>query len=154
MSNKNKNKNKKAKNKSNKFKRNLSLDVTYYTEEAYMKCFPEATLEDYCRSIFSIDHSILQAEKMNNCNISNVRLVVIDEEYFEWIEENMLENSRAKLKKKNVDMIVANNLKQDGAGFGGDTNIVTLITESDEVQLEKMSKDKVAEKIFDFILGK
>lgn len=42
MSNKNKNKNKKAKNKSNKFKRNLSLDVTYYTEEAYMKCFPEA----------------------------------------------------------------------------------------------------------------
>ena len=66
----------------------------------------------------------------------------------------MLENSRAKLKKKNVDMIVANNLKQDGAGFGGDTNIVTLITESDEVQLEKMSKDKVAEKIFDFILGK
>lgn len=93
MSNKNKNKNKKAKNKSNKFKRNLSLDVTYYTEEAYMKCFPDATLEDYCRSIISIDHSILQAEKMNNCNISNVRLVVIDEEYFEWIEENMLENS-------------------------------------------------------------
>lgn len=73
---------------------------------------------------------------------------------FSMETENMLENSRAKLKKKNVDMIVANNLKQDGAGFGGDTNIVTLITESDEVQLEKMSKDKVAEKIFDFILGK
>lgn len=73
---------------------------------------------------------------------------------FSMETENMLENSRAKLKKKKVDMIVANNLKQDGAGFGGDTNIVTLITESDEVQLEKMSKDKVAEKIFDFILGK
>lgn len=73
---------------------------------------------------------------------------------FSMETENMLENSRAKLKKKNVDMIVANNLKQDGAGFGGDTNIVTLITESDEVQLEKMSKDKVAEKIFDFILEK
>lgn len=72
---------------------------------------------------------------------------------FSMETENMLENSRAKLKKKNADMIVANNLKQDGAGFGGDTNIVTLITENDEVQLEKMSKDKVAEKIFDFILG-
>lgn len=73
---------------------------------------------------------------------------------FSMETENMLENSRAKLKKKNVDMIVANNLKQDGAGFGGDTNIVTLITAQDEVQLEKISKDKVAEKIFDFILGK
>lgn len=73
---------------------------------------------------------------------------------FSMETENMLENSRAKLKKKNVDMIVANNLKQDGAGFGGDTNIVTLITENDEVQLEKMSKDKAAEKIFDYILGK
>ena len=73
---------------------------------------------------------------------------------FSMETENMLENSRAKLKKKNVDMIVANNLKQDGAGFGGDTNIVTLITENEEVQLEKMSKDKVAEKIFDYILGK
>lgn len=73
---------------------------------------------------------------------------------FSMETENMLENSRAKLKKKNVDMIVANNLKQDGAGFGGDTNIVTLITENDEVQLGKMSKDKVAEKIFDFILEK
>ncbi|MGN0106361.1 MAG: bifunctional phosphopantothenoylcysteine decarboxylase/phosphopantothenate--cysteine ligase CoaBC [Hominilimicola sp.] len=73
---------------------------------------------------------------------------------FSMETENMLENSREKLRKKNVDMIVANNLKQNGAGFGGDTNIVTLITATDEVQLEKMSKDKVAEKIFDFILEK
>ena len=73
---------------------------------------------------------------------------------FSMETENMLENSRAKLAKKNVDMIVANNLKQDGAGFGGDTNIVTIITADKEVQLEMMSKDKVAEKIFDFILEK
>ncbi len=73
---------------------------------------------------------------------------------FSMETENMLENSRAKLKKKNVDMIVANNLKQSGAGFGGDTNIVTLITADKEVELEMMSKDKVAEKIFDFILEK
>jgi phosphopantothenoylcysteine decarboxylase/phosphopantothenate--cysteine ligase len=73
---------------------------------------------------------------------------------FSMETKNMLENSRAKLEKKNVDMIVANNLKQDGAGFGVDTNIVTLITPQKEVSLEKMSKDKTAEKIFDFILGK
>lgn len=71
---------------------------------------------------------------------------------FSMETENMIENSRAKLMKKNVDMIVANNLKQEGAGFGGDTNIVTLITENDEIELEMMSKDKVAEKIFDYIL--
>ena len=51
-------------------------------------------------------------------------------------------------------MIVANNLKQDAAGFGGNTNIVTIITKDDEVQLEKMTKDEVAEKIFDFILSR
>ena len=73
---------------------------------------------------------------------------------FSMETENMLENSRAKLKKKNVDMIVANNLKQAGAGFGTDTNVVTFITEDDELQLEIMSKAEVAEKIFDFILEK
>ena len=73
---------------------------------------------------------------------------------FSMETENMLENSRKKLEKKNCDMIVANNLKQDVAGFGGNTNIVTLITKDDEVQLEKMTKDEVAEKIFDFILSR
>lgn len=71
---------------------------------------------------------------------------------FSMETENVLENSRMKLKKKNADMIVANSLRQDGAGFGSDTNIVTIITENDEVQLEKMTKDKTAEKIFDAIL--
>ena len=71
---------------------------------------------------------------------------------FSMETENMLENSRAKLKKKNVDMIVANNLKQAGAGFGTDTNVVTFITEDDELQLEIMSKAEVAEKIFDYII--
>lgn len=72
---------------------------------------------------------------------------------FSMETENLLENSRAKLKKKNADMIVANNLKQDGAGFGGDTNVVTLITAEQEIPLEKMSKDEAAEKIFDFIIA-
>lgn len=73
---------------------------------------------------------------------------------FSMETENLIENSRKKLVNKNADMIVANNLKQDGAGFGTDTNIVTLITADKEVQLEKMSKDRVAEKIFDVIIGK
>lgn len=73
---------------------------------------------------------------------------------FSMETENMLENSRAKLKRKNIDMIVANNLKVKGAGFGTDTNIVTMITHDDEKQLEIMSKDEVADKILDEILKK
>lgn len=66
---------------------------------------------------------------------------------FSMETENMLENSRAKLKKKNVDMIVANNLKVTGAGFGTDTNIVTIITEADAKELPIMSKEEVANAI-------
>lgn len=64
----------------------------------------------------------------------------------------MLENSTAKLKKKNVDMIVANNLRTDGAGFGTDTNVVTLITASGARELPKMTKRQVADAILDRIL--
>ena len=64
---------------------------------------------------------------------------------FSMETENMLENSRAKLIKKNVDMIIANNLKVSGAGFGTDTNIVTIITKDDNKELKLMSKDDVAE---------
>lgn len=70
---------------------------------------------------------------------------------FSMETEHMLENSRKKLEKKNLDMIVANNLKVAGAGFGTDTNIVTLITKAGERQLEKMSKGQVADKLLDAI---
>lgn len=73
---------------------------------------------------------------------------------FSMETENMLENSRAKLAKKNVDMIVANNLKVAGAGFGTDTNVVTIITKDDNRQLERMSKAEVAASIVDEILKK
>ncbi|MDD6291191.1 MAG: bifunctional phosphopantothenoylcysteine decarboxylase/phosphopantothenate--cysteine ligase CoaBC [Lachnospiraceae bacterium] len=73
---------------------------------------------------------------------------------FSMETENMLENSRAKLEKKNVDMIVANNLKVAGAGFGTDTNVVTLITREDCKELEIMSKADVAEAIVSAILKK
>lgn len=71
---------------------------------------------------------------------------------FSMETENMLENSRAKLERKNVDMIVANNLKEKGAGFGTDTNIVTFITKDQCVENEIMSKADVAGRIVDFIL--
>ena len=70
---------------------------------------------------------------------------------FSMETEHMLENSRAKLKKKNLDMIVANNLKVAGAGFGTDTNVVTMIREHKETELPIMSKEEVAGAILDEI---
>ncbi len=66
---------------------------------------------------------------------------------FSMETENMLKNSRQKLEKKNVDMICANNLKQDGAGFGVDTNIITIITADDTTQLPLQSKNDAANAI-------
>lgn len=70
---------------------------------------------------------------------------------FSMETEHMLENSRAKLKKKNLDMIVANNLKVAGAGFGTDTNVVTMIRGNKETELPIMSKEEVAGAILDEI---
>lgn len=71
---------------------------------------------------------------------------------FSMETENLLNNSKSKLEKKHIDMIVANNLKQAGAGFGTDTNIVTFITKNNIVELPLLSKDEVAVKLIDFIL--
>lgn len=68
---------------------------------------------------------------------------------FSMETEHMLENSRAKLQKKHVDMIVANNVKEAGAGFGVDTNLVTIITDRGAEELPLMSKDQVAHAILD-----
>lgn len=73
---------------------------------------------------------------------------------FSMETENMIENSQAKLVKKNVDMIVANNLKTEGAGFGTDTNCVTLITKDKVTELAKMSKDEVASELLKVIQEK
>lgn len=67
--------------------------------------------------------------------------------------EDLIENARQKLKKKHVDMIVANSLRVEGAGFGGDTNVVTMITEDEEISLGKMSKEETASQIIDKILA-
>ena len=73
---------------------------------------------------------------------------------FSMETEHMLENSRAKLEKKKIDMIVANNLKQTGAGFGTDTNVVTLLTQEDTLTLPIMSKEEVADRLLTFIMKK
>ena len=70
---------------------------------------------------------------------------------FSMETENMLENSRAKLKKKNVDLICANNLKVAGAGFGVDTNVITLITADGAEELPLMSKEDAANRIIDAV---
>ena len=72
---------------------------------------------------------------------------------FSMETDNMLENSKAKLSKKNADMIVANNLKDAGSGFKTDTNAVTMITRDGHRSLELKSKAEVAKEIFDEILG-
>ena len=72
---------------------------------------------------------------------------------FSMETQDMLENSRDKLKKKNLDMIVANNLKVPGAGFGVDTNVVTIITPEKETELEKMTKEEVAHWLLSEIFG-
>jgi phosphopantothenoylcysteine decarboxylase/phosphopantothenate--cysteine ligase len=73
---------------------------------------------------------------------------------FSMETKDMLENSKAKLDKKKLDMIVANNLKVEGAGFGTDTNVVTIITKDGIEELPIMSKQEVAGGILDRILGK
>ena len=71
---------------------------------------------------------------------------------FSMETQNMLSNSRAKLTKKNLDMVAANNVKTKGAGFLVDTNVLTLITQDEEVSLPLMSKEDAAAKILDKIL--
>ena len=71
---------------------------------------------------------------------------------FSMETEHLLENSRVKLEKKKIDMIVANNLKQEGAGFGTDTNVVTLITKEKTEEFPMLSKEEVADRLLDRIL--
>ena len=72
---------------------------------------------------------------------------------FSMETQNMIGNSRAKLEKKHLDMVAANNLKEAGAGFQGDTNILTLITQNEDVSLQLMSKEDAANAILDKILS-
>ena len=70
---------------------------------------------------------------------------------FSMETQNLEENSRAKLERKHLDMVAANNLKIEGAGFGTDTNVITLITKDKTIHLERMGKDEASHKILDEI---
>lgn len=72
---------------------------------------------------------------------------------FSMETENLLENSLAKLEKKKIDMIVANSLRQEGAGFGADTNVVTLLTKEGAEELPLLSKEEVADRLLDRLLA-
>ncbi|MCI8780037.1 MAG: bifunctional phosphopantothenoylcysteine decarboxylase/phosphopantothenate--cysteine ligase CoaBC [Lachnospiraceae bacterium] len=72
---------------------------------------------------------------------------------FSMETENMLANSRKKLESKNLDMVIANNLKVEGAGFGVDTNVITIITKEEDIELPLMSKEEAAIAILDSIVG-
>lgn len=73
---------------------------------------------------------------------------------FSMETENLLENSRQKLEKKNLDLIAANSLKQEGAGFGTDTNVVTLLSKEDMIELPLLSKEEVADRLLNYIMEK
>ena len=73
---------------------------------------------------------------------------------FSMETDNVIENSKAKLQKKNCDMICANSLRTEGAGFGVDTNVLTVITKDKEVAFDIMSKEDLAHKILDEIIAK
>lgn len=72
---------------------------------------------------------------------------------FSMETENLIENSREKLERKNLDLIIANSLRTEGAGFGCDTNVITVITKNTVTEYEKMSKDEAAHKILDCIVN-
>lgn len=71
---------------------------------------------------------------------------------FSMETEHLLENSRDKLEKKKIDMIAANSLRQEGAGFGTDTNVVTLLTKAGTEELPLLSKEEVADRLLDRLL--
>lgn len=136
---------------------------------AVMEKFPEcdivvksAAVADYTpetvssQKIKKHDGNFSVAMKRTNDIIAELGRIKKPEQFicgFSMETENMLENSRKKLISKNIDMICANSLNQKGAGFGTDTNIVTIITKSGEKQLELMDKSEVAGKILDSIIS-
>ena len=136
--------------------------------EACVKYFPEADILIKAAAVADYRPKAISGEKIkksdSNTNVELERTDDIiahlgktkkDNQFicgFSMETENMIENSRTKLNKKNIDMIVANNLKTKGAGFGTDTNVVTLITKSSQKEHEIMSKADVAHEILNEIV--
>ncbi len=134
--------------------------VTNYGKDADM-IFKAAAVADYTPSV-TYDNKVKKKDEDMSIALSRTKDILKHMGAnkkpgqvicgFSMETENLLENSRGKLERKNLDMIVANNLKVAGAGFGTDTNVVTIITKSDEVQLPIMSKFDTANAIIDAAL--
>ena len=136
--------------------------------EACVKYFPEADILIKAAAVADYRPKAISGEKIKKSEsnssvelertddiIAHLGKTKKDNQFicgFSMETENMIENSRTKLNKKNIDMIVANNLKTKGAGFGTDTNVVTLITKSSQKELEIMSKADVAHEILNEIV--
>lgn len=123
--------------------------------------FMAAAVADYTPKIVS-NQKIKKSEQEITIELSKTKDILkylgenkINNQFicgFSMETENMIENSKIKLAKKNIDMIVANNLKQEGAGFQTDTNIVSIITKDNVKQLPKLTKQEVANNIIDCVL--
>jgi len=148
------------------------IDVTSAKEmfEAVKKLAPSQDIINKAAAVADFRPKNPKDEKIKKKNSSNVIELEKTDDILQYLgqnktkdqflcgfsmeTENMLENSRAKLERKNADMIVANNLKTKGAGFGTDTNVVTFITKDTTRQLELMTKEEVADEILNEILSK
>ncbi|MDD5921588.1 MAG: bifunctional phosphopantothenoylcysteine decarboxylase/phosphopantothenate--cysteine ligase CoaBC, partial [Eubacteriales bacterium] len=125
--------------------------------------FMAAAVADYTPAV-KADHKIKKKDGDLSIDLSRTKDILkdlglnrTDNQFlcgFSMETENLEENSRAKLIRKNVDMIVANNLKDPGAGFGTDTNLVTLITKKGSTHLPLLSKEDTAKAIVDAALAR
>ena len=126
----------------------------------FVKIVPVTTARDMFEAVTSVSEEqdiIIKAAAVADYRPSHVadeKMKKHDSELtIELEKQNMIGNSRAKLQKKHLDMVAANNLKVEGAGFQGDTNVLTLITQNEEASLERMSKEDAANVILDKILS-
>lgn len=120
-----------------------------------------AAVADY-RPVQAADHKLKKGDNDMTIQLARTRdiLAYLGEHKhkgqilcgFSMETENLVENSRGKLKRKNLDIIAANSLKTEGAGFGTDTNVLTIITPNKVKELEKMSKTDAANALLDEII--
>ena len=127
----------------------------------FVKVVPVVTAKDMYEAVTSVSDEqdiIIKAAAVADyrpAKVSDEKVKKSDGQFlcgFSMETQNVIGNSRAKLTKKNLDMVAANNVKVEGAGFQGDTNVLTLITQDEEVSLPLMSKEDAALKILDKIL--
>ncbi|MBS6194603.1 MAG: bifunctional phosphopantothenoylcysteine decarboxylase/phosphopantothenate--cysteine ligase CoaBC [Clostridiales bacterium] len=152
------------------FTKNVEITTAREMYEAVTEAFPEQDIVIKAAAVADYRPKQVSSEKMKKSEDDLVMELERTDDILRYLgeqkrshqflcgfsmeTEHMLRNSRAKLAKKNLDMIVANNLKVPGAGFAGDTNVVTLITKDEETELPLLSKEETAVRILDKILEK